>query len=131
MTSKFKILIVDDEPSIRSLIEQALATRGYEVNTAGNGLEAIRMAAGEAFNLIMVDLIMPGKDGIETILALRANHPRTRIIAMSGGFNGGSQSYLPLAGKIGACRTLAKPFDFAAMFEAIEGEIGSPVMAVA
>jgi DNA-binding NtrC family response regulator len=131
MPQKHKILIVDDEAPIRFLIAQALVSQGYTVKTAESGLEALQIAGAEAFSLIMTDLIMPGKDGIETILALKSKHPKTRIIAMSGGFQGGKSSYLPLAGKIGACRTLAKPFGIAAMFEAIESEIGKPHKAVA
>lgn len=131
MPPKFKILIVDDEAPIRFLIAQTLASYGYVVKTAENGIEALELASQESFGLIMTDLIMPGRDGIETILALRSKHPKTRIIAMSGGFHGGKQSYLPLAGKIGACRTLAKPFGISTMLEAIEAEIGKPMMAVA
>lgn len=132
MPPKHKILIVDDEAPIRFLIAQTLAARGYEVKTAENGSEAIQMASNESFHLIMTDLIMPGRDGIETILALRAKHPKTRIIAMSGGFHGGKQSYLPLAGKIGACHTLAKPFGIATLMGAIEDALGcTPCLAVA
>ncbi len=132
MPPKHKILIVDDEAPIRFLIAQTLAARGYEVKTAENGAEAIQMASHESFHLIMTDLIMPGRDGIETILALRAKHPKTRIIAMSGGFHGGKQSYLPLAGKIGACHTLAKPFGIASLMEAVQGALGgAPCLAVA
>ncbi len=132
MPPKHKILIVDDEAPIRLLIAQVLAARGYDVKTAENGAEAIQMANHEVFHLIMTDLIMPGQDGIETILALRAKHPKTRIIAMSGGFHGGKQSYLPLAGKIGACQTLAKPFGITTLMDAVEGALGrAPCLAVA
>ena len=124
MSSKAKILIVDDEAPMRFVIEHLLNAEGYQVSTAANGEIALELASRESFDLIMTDLIMPCKDGIETILLLRASQPQTKIIAMSGGWNGGSHSYLRLAEKIGASRTLAKPFDKATLLNAIESEIG-------
>lgn len=67
---------------------------------------------------------MPGIDGIDTILSLRASQPDIRIIAMSGGITKGDKNFLPLASKIGACRTLAKPFERLSLLAAIEEEIG-------
>ena len=129
MSFKAKILIVDDEAPMRFVIEHLLNAEGYHVTTAANGEIALELASRENFDLIMIDLIMPRKDGIETILLLRASQPQTKIIAMSGGWNGGSHSYLRLAGKIGASRTLAKPFDRATLLHAIESETGSGVLA--
>ncbi|MEY3897935.1 MAG: hypothetical protein RLZZ214_3456 [Verrucomicrobiota bacterium] len=106
-----RILVVDDEPRFLSLLEQLLAAEGYEVVTASNGDEAHRLSQAQWFDLFLIDLIMPGKDGIETILSLRTFRRNAPIIAMSGGWNGGAQNCLPLAGKLGACGTLAKPFD--------------------
>lgn len=124
MNSKPKILIVDDEAPMRFVIEHLLNSEGYDVSTAPNGEAAIEIASNEQFDLIMIDLIMPRKDGIETILLLRESQPQTKIIAMSGGWNGGGDSYLRLAVKIGASQTLAKPFDRATLLNAIEKEIG-------
>ncbi|MEO5714787.1 MAG: response regulator [Luteolibacter sp.] len=126
MKPKSRILIVDDEAPMCFVIQHLLRAEGYEVSTASNGQEAIEIASKERFDLVMTDLIMPLKDGIETILHLRASQPEMKIIAMSGGWNGGAQSYLRLAGKIGASQTLAKPFDKATLLEAIKREIGGP-----
>jgi DNA-binding response OmpR family regulator len=106
-----RILVVDDEPTILFLLEQLLATEGYEVVTASDGDEAQRLSRSQWFDLFLIDLIMPGKDGIETILSLRTFRKNAPIIAMSGGWHGGTRNCLPLAGKLGACGTLAKPFD--------------------
>jgi DNA-binding response OmpR family regulator len=106
-----RILVVDDEPTILFLLEQLLAAEGYEVVTASDGDEAHRLARTQWFDLFLVDLIMPRKDGIETILSLRSYRRNAPIIAMSGGWQGGSRTCLPLAGKLGAFSTLAKPFD--------------------
>jgi len=119
-----RILVVDDEPHIRFLIETILTAEGYKVVTAATGDEALRIASKFPYDLVLTDLILPGIDGIETILLLRARQPQLRIIAMSGGWNGGSQTCLPLAEKLGACRTLAKPFDRATLLDVVAQEIG-------
>lgn len=128
MHPKARILIVDDEAPMRFVIEHLLNSEGYQVRTAHNGEAALEIAGREPFDLIIVDLIMPRKDGIETILVLHASQPQTRIIAMSGGWNGGASSYLRLAAKIGATLTLAKPFDRATLLNAIESELGEKAL---
>mgnify|MGYP002128510101 FL=1 len=79
MNSKAKILIVDDEAPMRFVIEHLLNSEGYKVFTAANGEIALELASRESFDLVMTDLIMPGKDGIETILLLRASQPKMKI----------------------------------------------------
>lgn len=126
MNTKAKILIVDDEAPMLFVIQHLLRAEGYQVSTATNGKAAIEIAAKHKFDLIITDLIMPRMDGIELILALRVTHPKTPVIAMSGGWNGGSQSYLRLAAMLGARQTLAKPFDKAYLLSAVETQIGKP-----
>ena len=126
MTPVSRILIVDDEPAILLLLGKLLVAEGYEVATASNGDEAIHLSRTHCFDLFLIDLIMPCKDGIETILTLRARRKNTPIIAMSGGWNGGAKSCLALAGKLGACGTLAKPFNRETLMEAIRREAGEP-----
>ena len=118
-----RILVADDEPTIRFLLEKILTAEGYQVTTVANGDDALRISATHVFELFLIDLIMPGKDGIETILTLRAKRKNTPILAISGGWNEGASSCLPLAGKLGACGTLAKPFDRATLLEAVRREI--------
>jgi CheY-like chemotaxis protein len=122
MTQKTRILVADDRSAIRFLLTEILTSHGYEVVTAADGVEALGIALAENFDLVLMDLIMPRKDGIETMLALRTRRPLWPIIAMSGG----SPDYLPLAGKIGARRILAKPFDGATLIAAVENELGMP-----
>lgn len=126
MTPELPILIVDDEPLILSMLEMALTADGYKVVTARSGDEAIRCACLQRFDLFMIDLIMPRKDGIETILTLRASDKKTPIIAMSGGWNDGANNCLPLAEKIGACGILAKPFDRNTLLATVRREIRRP-----
>lgn len=106
-----RILVVDDDPAILFLLERLLAPEGYEVVTTSDGDEALHLSRSQWFDLFLIDMILPGKDGIETILSLRTLRRTAPIIAMSGGWHGGTRSYLPLAGKLGAFSTLAKPFD--------------------
>lgn len=125
MKSSYKILIVDDEDPIRFVLGQTLTAEGYEVQAASNCDDAIKLASANHFDVFMIDLIMPHKDGFQTIAALHEIQPDCGIIAMSGGgWNGDAACYLRVAGKLGACRTLAKPFCKTAMLETIKSEIG-------
>lgn len=126
MNPALSILIVDDEPAILSLLEQLLAAEGFEVVTASSGDEAIQLSREIDFDLFLVDLIMPGKDGIETMLALRTRCQHTPVIVMSGGESGPAHNYLPLAVKLGASGTLAKPFDRKTLLEAIGRAAAKP-----
>jgi CheY-like chemotaxis protein len=101
------ILVVDDEPGVRNLIRQILTGVGYEVLMAENGREAVRIIEGIAIDLMITDLAMAEQEGIETIRALRRNHPQLRIIAMSGVFS----SMLRAAGFFGAQASLKKPIE--------------------
>ena len=77
---------------------------------ATDGIAGLAAQENAAFDLVITDLVMPGKEGIETIIELRRRAPQLRIIAMSGGGHGKAVDYLELAAKLGAKRTLAKPF---------------------
>lgn len=126
MNTASRILIVDDEPAILFLLEKILTSEGYQVSTAASGDEALAACREHWFDLVIIDLIMPVKDGIETMLSLRARQKHTPVVAMSGGWNGGVHNCLPLAGKLGACSTLAKPFDRAALMEVVGREVRKP-----
>ncbi len=122
MSYKSNILVVDDEQTVRHLVGQALTDHGHRVKTAAGGEEAVGFCIRERFDLILVDLIMPGMDGIETILALRAKYPAARIIAIAGDASQGEPDYLPLALKLGVSGALAKPLDRAALLQAVDSE---------
>lgn len=106
-----RILVVDDEKPLRDILELTLNSDGFQVVTAANGNEAIELARMMRFDLVITDLIMPEKEGIETIMELRALAPGIKIIAMSGGQPGGTGDFLPLAKTLGAVALLKKPFD--------------------
>jgi CheY-like chemotaxis protein len=102
------ILVVDDHEDVRLLLREILEERGYEVLEAGDGSEAILSCASVNFDVLIIDLVMPGREGIETIRELRKFQPNLKILAISGAVEG---SYLRLARMLGADDTLRKPFD--------------------
>jgi CheY-like chemotaxis protein len=118
------IIVADDEEQIRLMLEQLLSSHGYKVTPVSNGNEAIATYEAESADLIITDLIMPGKEGIETIAELRDKSPDLKIIAISGGGRVGPENYLYLAEKLGAERTFSKPFDHRAILAAVEELVG-------
>jgi DNA-binding response OmpR family regulator len=100
---------MDDEDGLRRVVKRMLEKGGHEVLLAGDGNEGLRQLRQTHVDLIVTDIVMPGKEGLETILEIRRAWPNLRIIAMSGGF-GTSGDYLALAQSFGAHRILAKPF---------------------
>lgn len=127
-TSPSRILAVDDEHSVRTILGKALAAAGYSVDSVASGEQALKAASTESFQLVITDINMPGKDGIETILLLRGRQPKVKIIAMSGGGSDGMGNYLPLAATLGAQRIMAKPFSMQDFLSAVWDVIGEPAL---
>jgi len=114
-----RVLLVDDEPGVRKLFRQVLEGANYQVTEAHDGSEAVRLARTRSFDVVVTDLVMPEQEGIETIRQLSREHPRLKIIAVSGAFGG---QYLKTAAYIGACATLSKPVSPEALLSAIRKE---------
>jgi len=114
-----RILIVDDEEQVRNMLNTCLTRAGYEVVEAIDGEEALQHYAADAIDLIILDLLMPGKEGLETLMALRHDPERPRIIAISGGARAVGADFLPAARKLGADLTLKKPFHNQELLDAI------------
>ena len=104
-----RVLIVDDELPIRELLRTAFQTRGYEVAEADNGETALAQYAAFKPSVIVIDLIMPGMEGIEAIRHLRKTDSEVHIIALSGGGNLGFVDYLKYAEQLGADLAMSKP----------------------
>ena len=104
------ILIIEDDQRLRLALKENLTYRGYEVTDACNGLEGINMFITNRPDLIVMDIIMPEKEGIETIRELKRDYPSVKIIAISGGGTLGPEHYLKVATAMGADRALKKPF---------------------
>lgn len=106
-----RILIIDDEALIRDLLTKILEREGYETVAASDGKKGIKIYRENPIDLIITDLIMPEKDGLETIMELRRDFKDVIIIAMSGGGKIDSKTYLEIAKTMGATETIKKPFD--------------------
>jgi CheY-like chemotaxis protein len=104
------ILLVDDEEQLRELLTFLLEDAGHSVQEAVDGNEALESYRNQRADVVVTDIVMPNKEGTETILELRRNYPDIKIIAMSGGGRNNPQDYLKLAKTFGANMTLAKPF---------------------
>ncbi len=107
---KARILVVDDENEMRRMLRQMLEFEGFEVVEASDGKIAERLCHEQLFDLIITDLIMPEKEGIELIMGIRQEFPDMRFIAISGGGRLMAGEYLPIAKDLGAASTLEKPF---------------------
>jgi len=106
-----KILIVDDELSVRIMLQDMLDIEGYSVLEAEDGVQALQCCKDSDIDIVITDLVMPKKNGLDLMLALKEHYPLIRIIAISGG--GGIQGqfeYLPIARLIGAHSIIEKPF---------------------
>src|SRR5436190_12413618 len=103
------VLLIDDDDLVRGMLTHALTNAGYKVTEASDGQQGLELARAAMFDIVVTDLVMPVKEGVETILTLRRERPRLPIIAISSGVTN-SKLYLDIAGKIGAKRMLPKPF---------------------
>jgi two-component system, chemotaxis family, chemotaxis protein CheY len=115
-----RILIIDDEIGIRRPLQILLERAGYDVESAANGLEALRRWREHPGNLVITDIHMPEKNGLETIIELRQIAPQARILAMSGSDLTDRIDVLGDAAMLGAIRTIAKPFRLEEMLLAVQ-----------
>lgn len=106
-----KILVIDDDSSVRKFIATTLKNEHHTVTEAKNGTEGLEKFQQEKdISIIIIDLIMPDKEGLETIIEIREINPSIKILAISGGGKAGPENYLLLADALGANATLKKPF---------------------
>ena len=114
-----KILVFDDEPSILLMIKKMLERAGHEVDMALNGREGMELLEKNKPDLVITDIIMPEKEGLETIMTLRKKYPEIKIIAISGGGRIGPEGYLPSAKHLGADMVFQKPLVQKEFMEAV------------
>jgi CheY-like chemotaxis protein len=113
------VLLVDDDESMRAIMQAMLRRLGHEVAVATNGNEALRLFRERTFDLVITDLIMPEREGLDTIRELR-REGNVKIIAMSGGGRTSPATYLQIAKQIGASAILSKPFSHEDLKAAID-----------
>lgn len=120
------VLVVEDDPACRDLISEILADVGYDCLQADGGRAAIALMARRP-DVLLTDLLMPDKDGVEVIMEVRRRWPSTRIVAMSGGFGIiEATQLLRTATMLGADVALSKPFTSAQLLESVAGALSTP-----
>ena len=121
-----KILVLDDELSILLMIKKMLEKAGHEVNMALNGKEGMELFEKDRPDLLITDIIMPEKEGLETIFELRRKYPKLKIIAISGGGRISPDGYLPGAKLLGADMIFQKPLDQKEFLQAVSQLLNKP-----
>jgi DNA-binding response OmpR family regulator len=116
-----RILLIDDDELLRAMLSRTLAHFGHAVTEARNGKEGLRLFAALGADIVITDLVMPDKEGIEVVMELRAGSNPPLIIAMSGGGRRNHTDYLRLAKHLGATAILSKPFSSDVLMAAVNG----------
>jgi two-component system chemotaxis response regulator CheY len=118
------ILVVDDEDQIRLLIRETLEQVGYHITEARDGKEALEQYRLAPADLVIMDILMPNQDGLETTVALRREFPDVRVIVITGGSDMiGMLNFLDVAKMLGAHSTLQKPFEMKALLDTVQAEL--------
>jgi DNA-binding response OmpR family regulator len=119
-----QILLIDDDEPVRQMLRATLTSAGYTVDEAADGKEGVARYRPQHTSLVITDLIMPEKDGLETIAELKWKYPAVKILAVSGGSRMSPSDHLNVAKKMGADYILAKPFSTAKLLAIINELIG-------
>ncbi|MCG9917308.1 MAG: response regulator [Phenylobacterium sp.] len=124
MKTRPLILLVDDDVTLLQTIGTQVRLAGFDAVLSSSAVTAIQVLKDQPIDLVIMDLFMPDRDGIETITDIRMDWPDLPIIAMSGGWRTiGADTVLDMALAIGAQSALAKPFDRATLVAAIEAAL--------
>jgi CheY-like chemotaxis protein len=123
------ICVIDDDASVRETIGRILSSAGYAVVSAADGAKGIAAIEQASPVMIITDIVMPNREGIETIMEAKRRFPGIPIIAISGGGRSGSQSFLETARKLGADDCLAKPFRPSELLDKVAHLLGSKAAA--
>ena len=122
MPVKNKILVVDDEEALRTVLSSELEGEGYQVSTAGDGEEAIKILGSQQFHLILLDIKMPNVDGFEVLKFIKQKQPSTKVIMLTGfaDLKNAIESK-----KLGAEDFVSKPFDLVDLLTTVERVLGT------
>ena len=106
-----RVLLIDDNVDLTSMLSLCLQADGVDVIVAADGEAGLALMEDQPVDVVVTDLFMPDKDGIETIVELKKRYPDVKIVVMSGFTSIGGTDYLGVARELGAVTTLKKPFD--------------------
>jgi DNA-binding response OmpR family regulator len=115
-----RILVIEDETAFQTVIKDALEKAGYEVGVASDGEVGLRLFAEQPYDVVITDILMPNKEGLETILELSEQSLDVKIIAISGGGIGLGDDLLEMAQDFGAQRALRKPITMKQLLEVVQ-----------
>jgi len=117
------ILIIDDEPVIRELLFDVLSRKGYQVDTAEDGLKGLKKAESQKYDIVFTDIRMPGMNGVEVYKRLKVISPESRVIVMTGY---GLEQMIQEALSLGAFADVRKPFDLKLIYSLVDQALESP-----
>ena len=115
-----EVLLVDDDPLMRGLLAEWLGEAGYPVRQADNGASALQMLGSQPAGLLITDMDMPGRDGAQMLAEVLRMWPGMPVIAISGGARDGRANWAATAIRLGAAKTLDKPFEKKQLLSALE-----------
>ena len=121
-----RILVIDDDDTVRLSMRLALEDADHQVEEAADGLEGMNLFRINPVDLVITDIFMPEKEGLETIDEIKQVCPQTKIIAISGGGRMDPEDYLEIAMRVGADYSLLKPFDIQLLVDAVDDLLGKP-----
>ncbi len=119
-----RILLIEDEYMVREALRDALQQAGHEVEEASNGIEGLKCYEQNQADLVITDMLMPQKEGLETIIELKKKYSDVKIFAISGATTRVNIDVLPAAEGFGALRSFYKPVDISELLSAIEETLG-------
>jgi CheY-like chemotaxis protein len=123
---EIRVLVVDDDAELRTTTQQLLESEGFSVSVAANGSEALDLLRRRPADIVLTDVFMPEKDGIETIVDLHREFPQAKVIVMSGSEAPRFRNVMVAARELGATRSLPKPLDAGQLIATIRELASSP-----
>lgn len=121
-----RILVIDDDAEVRRFFRQVLELDAHEVEEAADGAAGLRRLVERPAELVITDILMPGKEGLETIAEIRRQAPAVAVIAVSGGGRVPPQVYLRLARDLGVRHALTKPVDLEDLLRTVREVLAAP-----
>ena len=121
---KKSILVIDDDVAVRAMLCECLQDVGYIVSEAGDGEMGLQSMEKGLPDLVITDIIMPKKDGLETVKEIREKYPSVKVLAISGGGRAKIGDFLELARKLGSDAVLSKPIDIVELEKTVQTLIG-------
>lgn len=123
--SRHTICVTEDNDVVRNLLVSLLRQSGYDVVSAADGEQALTVLDGGKVSVLITDIVMPNREGLDLILTVKERFPHIRILAISGAGDLRGEKYLQMAQKLGADACLAKPFSNAELLGRLTDLLGA------